>query len=61
MIFTDPGGRQKHTNIAGAGSRASIVSHDKGGMPAFGRKLTRTEIRQLLDYLMKFRRKIPAP
>jgi mono/diheme cytochrome c family protein len=53
--FTDPAWWQKHANIAGAGNLAAIVSHGKGGMPAFGRKLNRTEIRRLVDYVMKFR------
>jgi mono/diheme cytochrome c family protein len=53
--FTDPEWWRKHSNITSAGSLFSIVSHGKGGMPAFGRKLTRTEIRHLVDYVRRFR------
>ena len=53
--FTDPEWWRKHSNITSAGSLASIVNHGKGGMPAFGRKLTRTEIRRLVNYVRRFR------
>jgi mono/diheme cytochrome c family protein len=36
-------------------SLVSIVSHGKGGMPAFGKKLTRTEVRQLVAYVRRFK------
>jgi len=53
--FTDPEWWRKHSKLTSAGSLSSIVSHGKGGMPAFGRKLSRTEIRHLVDYVRKFR------
>src|SRR5438132_4732416 len=53
--FTDPEWWRKHSNITSTGSLVSIVSHGKSGMPAFGRKLTRTEIRHLVDYVRRFR------
>ena len=53
--FTDPEWWRKHSNITSAGNLAAIVSHGKGGMPAFGRKLTRTEIRHLVDYVRRFK------
>ena len=53
--FTDPEWWRKHSNITSAGSLVSIVSRGQGGMPAFGRKLTRIEIRQLVDYVRRFR------
>ena len=53
--FTDPEWWRKHSNITNAGSLASIVNDGKGGMPAFGRKLTRTEIRRLVNYVRRFR------
>src|SRR6058998_1025089 len=55
--FTDPEWWRKHSNITSAGSLVSIVRHGKGGMPAFGRKLTRTEIRRLVDYVRRFKNK----
>jgi mono/diheme cytochrome c family protein len=53
--FTDPEWWRKHSNITSAGTLISIVSHGKGGMPAFGRKLTRAEIRRLVDYVRRFK------
>src|SRR6266550_6840313 len=53
--FTDPDWWRKHSDITSTGSLVSIVSHGKGGMPAFGRKLTRSEIRHLVDYVRRFR------
>jgi cytochrome c6 len=53
--FTDPEWWRKHSNITSAGSLVSIVSQGKGGMPAFGKKLTRTEIRRLVDYVRRFK------
>ena len=53
--FTDPDWWRKHSDITSTGSLVSIVSHGKGGMPAFGRKLTHSEIRHLVDYVRRFR------
>jgi len=53
--FTDPEWWRKHSDITNTGSLVSIVSHGKGGMPAFGKKLTRGEIRHLVDYVRRFR------
>jgi len=53
--FTDPDWWRKHSDITSTGSLVSIVTHGKGGMPAFGRKLTRREIRHLVDYVRRFR------
>src|SRR6267154_5275333 len=57
--FTDPEWWRKHSNITSAGSLVPIVSHGKGGMPAFGRKLTRAEIRRLVDYVRRFKNQKP--
>src|ERR1700682_2123644 len=46
---------RKNSNITGTGSLISIVSRGKGGMPAFGRKLKRTEIRSLVGYVRRFK------
>ena len=59
--FTDPEWWRKHSNITSVGSLVSIVSHGKGGMPAFGRKMTRTEIRRLVDYVRRFRNQKSSP
>ena|SRR2546421_3513159 len=53
--FTDPDWWRKHSDITSPASLVSIVAHGKGGMPAFGKKLTRSEIRHLVDYVRRFR------
>ena len=58
--FTDPEWWRKHSSITSVGSLVSIVSHGKGGMPAFSRKLTRTEIRHLVDYVRRFKNQKPS-
>jgi len=55
--FTDTDWWQKHSDITSSKSLAGIVNHGKGGMPAFGKKLTRTEINLLVGYVRKFRKK----
>src|SRR5437870_12207557 len=55
--FTDPDWWRKHSDITSTASLVSIVSHGKGGMPAFRKKLTRGEIRHLVDYVRRFRNK----
>ena len=46
---------RKNLNITGTDSLIAIVSRGKGGMPAFGRKLKRTEIRALVGYVRRFK------
>jgi cytochrome c6 len=58
--FTDPEWWRKHSNITSTGNLVSIVSHGKGGMPAFEKKLTRSEIRHLVDYVRKFKNQKPS-
>src|ERR1700694_2606855 len=53
--LTDPEWWQKHSNITNSASLVSIVSHGKGGMPAFDKKLSRTEIRRLVGYVRRFK------
>lgn len=53
--FTDPEWWRKHSKITSTGSLVSIVSHGRGDMPAFGKKLTRTEIRLLVGYVRRFK------
>jgi mono/diheme cytochrome c family protein len=53
--FTDPEWWRKQSHITSTGSLISIVSRGKGGMPAFGKKLSRTEIRRLVGYVRRFK------
>ena len=53
--FTDAEWWRKHANISSTGSLVSIVSHGKGGMPAFAKKLKRNEIKLLVNYVRRFR------
>src|SRR5882762_9303888 len=46
--FSDAEWWQKHSSITGKSSLALIVSQGQGGMPAFGRKLRRSEIKSLV-------------
>jgi mono/diheme cytochrome c family protein len=51
---------EKNSNITSSGSLISIVSRGKGGMPAFGKKLSRTEIRSLVGYVRRFKNQKPS-
>jgi mono/diheme cytochrome c family protein len=53
--FTQADWWRKHSDITSPGHLVSIVSHGKGGMPAFNKKLTRTQIRLLVSYVRKFK------
>lgn len=53
--FTDAEWWRKHANITSTGSLISIVTRGKGGMPAFGKKLTRSQIRLLVSHVRKFK------
>lgn len=53
--FTDAEWWQKHSSITGTASLISIVSHGKGGMPGFEKKLTRAEIKLLVRRVRRFR------
>src|SRR5213593_3964401 len=46
--FTDPEWWRKHSNITSTRTLVAIVTRGKGGMPAFGKKLTRSEIKALV-------------
>jgi cytochrome c5 len=54
--FTDAEWWRKHSDITSTGRLVSIVSHGKGGMPAFGKKLRPSEIKLLVNYVRRFRR-----
>jgi mono/diheme cytochrome c family protein len=46
---------QKHSDITTTRSLIGIVTRGKGAMPAFGKKLRRSEISQLVNYARRFR------
>ena len=54
--FTDAEWWRKHSDITSTGRLTSIVSHGKGGMPAFGKKLKPSEIKLLVNYVRRFRK-----
>jgi len=54
--FTDAEWWRKHARIASTGSLVAIVSRGKGGMPAFGKKLTRSKIKLLVSHVRSFRK-----
>jgi mono/diheme cytochrome c family protein len=58
--FTDPEWWLKNSKITSTQSLVSIVSRGKGGMPAFRKKLTATEIRRLVDHVRRFRSHRPS-
>jgi cytochrome c6 len=44
-----------NANMTSTRSLVRIVTHGKGAMPAFGKKLKRSEISQLVNYARRFR------
>lgn len=46
---------RKNANITSTRSLISIVTKGKGGMPAFGKKLKRNQIRSLVGHVRKFK------
>jgi mono/diheme cytochrome c family protein len=54
--FSDNEWWQKHSSITGKASLVRIVSQGKGAMPAFGKKLRRSEINSLVKYVRRFRK-----
>ena len=53
--FTDAEWWRTHSDITRTRSLRGIVRRGKGGMPAFGKKLKRSEITQLVSYVRRFR------
>jgi len=53
--FTELSWWRDHSKITSAATLVSIVSHGKGGMPAFRKKLKAGEIRMLVNYVRHFR------
>ena len=58
--FSDPEWWQKHSQITSTASLISIVSRGKGGMPAFGKKLSRADIRWRVGYVRRFSNQKPS-
>src|SRR5260370_33193066 len=54
--FTDAEWWRNHSDITSTGRLVSIVSHGKGGMPAFGKKLKPSEIKLLVSSVRRFRK-----
>ncbi len=53
--LTDPNWWKENASITSAKSFRSIIARGKGGMPAFGKKLTKAEISLLADRMRRFR------
>lgn len=53
--FTDHKWWQEHAAITNTRNLAAIVTNGKGSMPAFGKKLNRSEINLLVAYVRRFR------
>ena len=53
--FTDAEWWQKHSSLTGTRTLRAIVIRGRGGMPAFGKKLKRSEINLLVNHVRRFR------
>lgn len=53
--FTDQNWWQEHAAITSTRNLTAIVTNGKGNMPAFGKKLNRSEINLLVAYVRRFR------
>ncbi len=54
--LTDADWWRQNANITSTRKLIGIVTRGKGAMPAFGKKLKRSEISQLVNYARRFRR-----
>jgi mono/diheme cytochrome c family protein len=59
--FTDVEWWRKNANISNTRTLKSIVTRGKAGMPAFGKKLTRSEINLLVGHVRRFRKPVAPP
>lgn len=60
--FTDRGWWEKNADNAGTKSLIATVINGKGNMPAFGKKLKRSEIALLVKYMQRFKNQsVSAP
>jgi cytochrome c5 len=54
--FTDPQWWDKNAKMTSPRALRAVVTRGKGAMPAFGKKLTRSEINSLVDRVRSFRK-----
>ncbi|MCA1573877.1 MAG: c-type cytochrome [Acidobacteria bacterium] len=54
--FTDPEWWKKNANITSTKRLALIIARGKAGMPAFGKKLTKAQIKLLVSHVRRFRK-----
>ena len=54
--FTDPDWWSQHTKNTSRGKMVSFVANGKDEMPAFAKRLTRSQIELLVDYVRRFRK-----
>lgn len=54
--FTDPEWWKKNSTISSTRTLRSLVTRGKAAMPAFGKKLTRSEINLLVNRIRSFRK-----
>jgi mono/diheme cytochrome c family protein len=59
--FTDVEWWRKNASISNTRTLKSIVTRGKAGMPAFGKKLTRSEINLLIRHVRSFRKPVGPP
>ncbi len=59
--FTDPDWWKKNSGVTSTRSMRAVVSRGKAAMPAFGKKLSKTEINLLVDRVRKFRKLEKGP
>jgi mono/diheme cytochrome c family protein len=55
--FTDPEWWKKNAGISNTRTLRSIVTRGKAGMPAFGKKLSRSEINLLVNRVRSFKKR----
>ena len=53
--FTDPNWWRQHKDTNSRGKMLTVVANGKRDMPAFNKKLTRSQIGMLVDYVRRFR------
>lgn len=59
--FTDVEWWRKNASISNTRTLRSIVTRGKAGMPAFGKKLTKSEINLLVRHIRRFRKPVGPP
>jgi mono/diheme cytochrome c family protein len=59
--FTDHDWWREHAKTTTRGKLLSVVTNGKAEMPAFGKKLNRSQIELLVDYVRRFRKSGPPP